>query len=869
MSLSKFYSFLNENKANKIEKNWTHISAGNPKGSFYIPDEKIEDFYELYKTVKDTDTYIIEKCPPDYCSLRIDLDFKINLSKSSNNSHFYEKKDIKTFIMGLMSYISKLVNFDKDILCFVMEKEEYSKSKTGDYYKDGIHIIFPHLVLDYGMQYWIRDQVLSQDLIKNAFGEMNYINDASDIYDKSIIDKSWTMYWSKGKTDGPLYSITDIYLFNKQGILKKELKKTQIDTNNMARYLSLWKNRKRTQYKEDKLEFINDWYFNKYLKPKNLRKYTEEESAYFNSRIREEDIEVAKQLVKILNVKRSNDREDWIRVCWCLRNIHPERMLQDFIDFSKRCTRKGVYNENTCIETWNTSDESGKLRLGTLHYWAKNDNPEEYKEIMDNTTSAMFEKLPDTHGSIAEIMEKLYGYEFVCCHPYRSVEKREWYHFDNHKWKKNAYSAIRKLLSQEVKAYYKRIRGRLMNKASTSIKDDDSPDTEITKKRIDHVDKIIKTLETTKFLDDVIKEAGFCMYKEEFFDALDGNPNLIGFENGVYDLKQATFRSGYPEDYISMSVGYSFELSMDYIDDVKKFIHSILPEKDVYRYALSFMSTCLDAHNYQQKFLVFTGEGGNGKSLLVNLFEDTLGDYALPLDVALITQKRQKSSAASPEVVSLFNKRLAILSEPNKEDTLNMGIVKALTGSDKIKARGLYKEGIDFRNKAQLLMMSNDLPAPNSQDDGVWRRIRVVHFPMKFVDNPDKNDPFQKQKDYNLEDKMKNWKMAFMNILLAYYKEYRNNEYRVKEPNQVKEYTENYQKQSNIYLEFDRENLCKGDESDSLKINDIYSLFKAWFKENYPSTSVAPMKELKAYYSTKYRGQFKINSLKNMKFKVN
>jgi phage/plasmid-associated DNA primase len=49
-------------------------------------------------------------------------------------------------------------------------------------------------------------------------------------------------------------------------------------------------------------------------------------------------------------------------------------------------------------------------------------------------------------------------------------------------------------------------------------------------------------------------------YNPRFMDLLDNNKNLIGFENGVYDLVQSRFRHGQSDDYVSKSVGYNYEI---------------------------------------------------------------------------------------------------------------------------------------------------------------------------------------------------------------------------------------------------------------------------------------------------------------------
>ena len=42
-------------------------------------------------------------------------------------------------------------------------------------------------------------------------------------------------------------------------------------------------------------------------------------------------------------------------------------------------------------------------------------------------------------------------------------------------------------------------------------------------------------------------------YKKDIMEDFDSNLDLIGFENGIYDLKSNVFREGRPEDYVTMT----------------------------------------------------------------------------------------------------------------------------------------------------------------------------------------------------------------------------------------------------------------------------------------------------------------------------
>ena len=54
--------------------------------------------------------------------------------------------------------------------------------------------------------------------------------------------------------------------------------------------------------------------------------------------------------------------------------------------------------------------------------------------------------------------------------------------------------------------------------------------------------------------------------------------------------------------------------------------------------------------------------------------------------------------------------------------------VAATTGADRIVARHLYREPIEFDPTHKLWIYGNHKPAIRGTDDGIWRRIRLVPF---------------------------------------------------------------------------------------------------------------------------------------------
>ena len=107
-------------------------------------------------------------------------------------------------------------------------------------------------------------------------------------------------------------------------------------------------------------------------------------------------------------------------------------------------------------------------------------------------------------------------------------------------------------------------------------------------------------------------------------------------------------------------------------------------------------------HQYlAEDFIVHHNCGGNGKSKLIELFELAFGDYCGKMPVTLITQKRAASNACTPELIKNKGKRLVTLQEPDEDEKIHVGAMKELTGGDKIQARGLHKDPIEFNHNGK------------------------------------------------------------------------------------------------------------------------------------------------------------------------
>ncbi|KAJ3074038.1 hypothetical protein HK102_005890, partial [Quaeritorhiza haematococci] len=140
-----------------------------------------------------------------------------------------------------------------------------------------------------------------------------------------------------------------------------------------------------------------------------------------------------------------------------------------------------------------------------------------------------------------------------------------------------------------------------------------------------------------------------------FAKALDLNPDLLGFTNGVYNLAKNEFRAGEPEDMVSMTVGYPYE-PMDEDSAAVQIVHTwldqVFPVAEEKHFVLKLLGSSVHADLLDEKFWIWIGGGANGKSTLVNLMEATLGDYATNVSSTLFTYKSAGSSIISSRLGS-------------------------------------------------------------------------------------------------------------------------------------------------------------------------------------------------------------------------
>jgi P4 family phage/plasmid primase-like protien len=531
----------------------------------------------------------------------------------------------------------------------------------------------------------------------------------------------------------------------------------------------------------------------------------------------EEDIysdrEVVRKYLDILDGDRYTDYNKWLNLGFILFSIN-----HDFIDLWHYFSSKWEnYDEETCNAKWHTFANSEYIyTINNLIHLAQIDNPDDYEELAKEIPNHDIKYLRPFDNVLSKLIYRLYGEKFVCSNP----QKDEWYYFNGIRWKReNKSFNLRHKITNEVFTKIENYRRQLIKEGASD---------EI----IRNYHNILQKLGSGIKLNCLEIE----FYNENFYKIIDQDKDLIGFENGIFDLNLMEFRSGSSSDYVSLSTGYDYKYhdpNEPIYQELVTLISQILPEPETRRFTLKSLASCLDGHNRDENFYIWSGKnasGGNGKSTITELLTKALGEYAIDSPVSLITGKRESANSPNSALAAIRNKRVVIMQEPASNDQIQADVMKALTGGDRVSTRELNSTQIEFKPHAKFFLAANKIPTMSDIDGGVIRRLKITEFVSRFVEQFNTQDVEDKYMyefkiDKELKNKLETYKTVFMCILLDYYRIYR--EEGLIPPESVLKVTKKYENNNNNIKSFIDENIVKGKKTDFITKDELKNLYKA------------------------------------------
>lgn len=266
-----------------------------------------------------------------------------------------------------------------------------------------------------------------------------------------------------------------------------------------------------------------------------------------------------------------------------------------------------------------------------------------------------------------------------------------------------------------------------------------------------------------------------------------------------------------------------------------KHLETVLPHADIRTYFQDCIGYALLGLIDEQCIFMLQGKGNDGKSVTMNVLRQILGSYGFAADVQTFMAGAQRSGGdASPDLARLAGDvRLVSVGEPRRGGALDEARIKQVTGGSPITARELHEMPFEYLPHFKVFFECNGRPRISGDDDGIWRRIRVILFPRQFrlphqAPSPHMLEPVKGIDRLLLEESagILNWAIeGALRWLIAG---------TLVTPEAMKEAVEDYRRSANPFGEWMVERLDTGPEwaSHLEYAADLFANYKQWCEDN-------------------------------------
>ena len=317
----------------------------------------------------------------------------------------------------------------------------------------------------------------------------------------------------------------------------------------------------------------------------------------------------------------------------------------------------------------------------------------------------------------------------------KNIDKKQWYEFGASRiWEKSDGNNVRKRISLD---FANQLRG-----FAESLNDKEEQ-----AKIMEVYMKLSKTYEKQNIMTEL---AEVCR-DEHFSDDMNKEKNVLPIKNGkmlnmntleVYERTIANkFSFECNAEYIPNLTKEQFDFADKYFNDL---FCNRKPLKDC---MLDILKSIFTGNTLRYVFCM-TGEGSNGKSLLLKLLNMIFKGTMDTLSKLVFVKQKGQQPNINTEIEKCDKIRVGFVSELSKDDHMNTQSTKAISGGDPIDLRGLHKTNVTINPTVNLIMATNDLPQFDSDDIAFINRIVNCPFDNKFPINSEFETELMSKRDW-------------------------------------------------------------------------------------------------------------------------
>lgn len=300
-------------------------------------------------------------------------------------------------------------------------------------------------------------------------------------------------------------------------------------------------------------------------------------------------------------------------------------------------------------------------------------------------------------------------------------------------------------------------------------------------------------------------------------EQLDRDPWLLCVANGTINLRTGQLQPHRRADLITRAtqVNWDPDATCPVFDT---FLERVIADPDVRAFLQRFFGYCLTGDVSEQVLVICHGSGSNGKSTLMTVLEEMLGEHAGPASPRLLVD--EKHGEHPTQIADLHGKRLIVAQEVQQGHRLDEELVKVLTGGDRLKARFMRQDYWSFTPTHKLMLCTNHKPRIAGTDHAIWRRIRLIPFDVVIPDH---------EQDKALGDKLRAELPGILRWTVAGCRNWQDRG--LQPPQAVVAATDEYRVEMDLVAQF-LADTCTTNAMMQVRSTDLYNAYKEWCQAN-------------------------------------
>lgn len=310
---------------------------------------------------------------------------------------------------------------------------------------------------------------------------------------------------------------------------------------------------------------------------------------------------------------------------------------------------------------------------------------------------------------------------------------------------------------------------------------------------------------------------------------LDSQPLLLNCQNGTVDLRNGQVHPHRREDLVTKISPVAFDPAA-VCPTWERFVLSLFGGNAAIAAYIQRVAGYWATGIVREQILpILYGSGANGKTTFINSIMDVLGpDFAIKGAQDFLMAR--KSEIHPTEKADLFGRRLVVCTETQEGRRLAESLVKELTGTETIRARRMREDFWEFKPTHKLCLCTNHKPVVSGTDVGIWRRMRLIPFGVKFWDaEAGEVGPDDLRQDKGLPERLREEYPGILAWLVRGCIDWL--QFGEQLPPDVKEETSGYRESQDVIGSWMQE-CCVTAHAFSVQATELYLSYKAWCELN-------------------------------------